>query len=64
MFQKDRWKLEELRRNVYDLQKTVENFLEKNNIKSVPFCRIRFLGTQITFQLAFSLCFLFPSCTK
>lgn len=29
MFQKDRWKLEELGRNVCDLRKPVENFSEK-----------------------------------
>lgn len=46
MFQKDRWKLEELGRKIYDLWKTTETI-------SVPFCSIVFLGTQISFNLAF-----------
>jgi len=39
MSQKDRWKLEDLRRNVYDLQKTVENFLEKKTHKTCSILR-------------------------
>lgn len=34
------------------------------DIISVPFCSIVFLATQISFNLTFSFCFLFLSCTE